>query len=309
MTEMRAHVRVPATSANLGPGFDALGLAYAWYDDVSAARSGSGLHIEVSGVGAADLPRDERHLVVRAMDATFAALGEERGGLSLRCENTIPHGLGLGSSAAAVVAGVLLARALVPDGADRLDDASVLALAAGFEGHPDNAAAVQLGGFTIAWAEPPGVCAVRLQPAASLRAVVLLPESTLDTELSRGLLPTSVPHADAAHAAARSALLVHAITAEPALLLAATEDRLHQAYRESAMPETLGLVAVLRSAGLAAVVSGAGPSILVLGGEELTEAAVAAEAGHADDGWTVRALDLDLDGAQVRDGDLEPTRG
>jgi homoserine kinase len=296
---MRAHVRVPATSANLGPGFDTLGLALAWYDDISAVRSGSGLQVDVTGVGAADLPRDKSHLVVRAMDATFAELGEERGGLALRCANTIPHGLGLGSSAAAIVAGVLLARALVPGGSQRLDDAAVLGLAARLEGHPDNAAAALLGGFTIAWPESSGARAVRLQPAGSLRAVVLLPNSTLNTELARGLLPVNVPHVDAAHSAARSALLVHAITAETDLLLAATEDRLHQAYRESAMPETLGLVAVLRSAGLAAVVSGAGPSILVLGGDELTEAAVAAEAGHADDGWTVRSVDLDRAGTQL----------
>lgn len=299
---MRAQVRVPATSANLGPGFDAVGLALAWYDDVRAVRSGSGLQIEVSGVCAGDVPRDERHLVVRAMDATFAELGEERGGLVLRCANTIPHGLGLGSSAAAVVAGVLLARALVRDGADRLDDQAVLGLAARLEGHPDNAAAAQLGGFTIAWPEPPGVRAVRLEPAASLRAVVLLPDSVLATATARGLLPASVPHSDAAHAAARSALLVHAITAEPDLLLAATEDRLHQAYREPAMPETLALVARLRSAGLAAVVSGAGPSVLVLGGQELGAAVVAGaidDVTLADGGWTVRAVDLDRGGAKV----------
>jgi homoserine kinase len=220
--------------------------------------------------------------------------------LALQCVNTIPHGVGLGSSAAAVVAGVLLARALVPDGTSRLDDASALRLAARLEGHPDNAAAAQLGGFTIAWTEPPHVRAVRLAPARSLRAVVLLPGSTLDTETARRLLPPSVPHSDAAHAAARSALLVHAITAEPDLLLAATEDRLHQAYRESAMPETLALIGLLRSAGLAAVVSGAGPTVLVLGGEELTEAAVAGVAGDVD-GWTLRAVDLDRAGAQVSD--------
>jgi homoserine kinase len=301
---MRAHVRVPATSANLGPGFDAMGLALAWYDDVTAVRTGSGLAIDVSGVGADDVPRDERHLVVRAMDATFAELGEERGGLELRCANTIPHGRGLGSSAAAVVAGVLLARALARDGADRLDDGAALGLAARLEGHPDNAAAAQLGGFTIAWAEPQGVRAVRLEPAASLRAVVLLPDSALATETARGLLPATVPHTDAVHAVARSGLLVHAITAEPDLLLASTEDRLHQAYREPAMPETLALVARLRSAGLAAVVSGAGPSVLVLGGPDLSEAAVATATDDvdgtlADRGWILRAVALDRAGAQV----------
>jgi homoserine kinase len=198
----------------------------------------------------------------------------------------------------------------VPDGAQRLDDAAVLGLATRLEGHPDNAAAAQLGGFTIAWPDSTGVRAVRLEPAQSLRAVVLLPDSTLATATARGLLPDTVPHADAAHAAARSALLVHAITAEPDLLLAATEDRLHQAYREPAMPQTLALVVKLRSAGLAAVVSGAGPSVLVLGGEELTEAAVT---GHADDGWRVRAVDLDRRGARVNDSGVEPfvesTRG
>ncbi len=293
-------MRVPATSANLGPGFDALGLALSWYDDVSAVRSGSVLQVDVSGACADDVPRDESHLIVRAMDATFAELGEERGGLVLRCENSIPHGIGIGSSAAAVVAGVLLARALAHEGADRLDDQAVLGLAARFEGHPDNAAAALLGGFTIAWPQPPGARAVRLEPAPSLRAVLLLPDSVLATATARGLLPASVPHADAAHAAARSALLVHAITAEPALLLAATEDRLHQDYREPAMPQTLALVARLRAAGLAAVVSGAGPSVLVLGGQELTETAVAAAVEGAPDGsWTLRAVDLDRSGAQV----------
>jgi homoserine kinase len=304
--EMRTRVRVPATSANLGSGFDALGLALAWYDEVSAVRSGTGLQVEVTGIGAADVPRDERHLVVRAMDATFAALGEPRGGLVLLCENAIPHGLGLGSSAAAVVAGALLARALVPDGAQLLDDAGVLAIAARLEGHPDNAAAALLGGFTIAWPESSGVCSVRLEPAPSLRAVVLLPDSTLATATARGLLPAAVPHADAAHAAARSALLVHAITADPDRLLAATEDRLHQAYREPAMPRTLALVAALRLAGLAAVVSGAGPSVLVLGGADLTEAAVAA---HTDDAWQVRAVDLDRGGAQLLDTVVQTTQG
>jgi homoserine kinase len=298
MTEMRARVRVPATSANLGPGFDSLGLALALYDDVSAVRSGSELTVEVAGVGAVDLPCDDSHLVVRAMDATFAALGEQRGGLRLTCANAIPHGRGLGSSAAAVTAGVLLARALVPGGTDRFADAEVLDLVARFEGHPDNAAAALLGGLTIAWSTQPGgtgARAVRLEPSAAVRAVVLMPAGTLATATARALLPASVPHEDAAHAAARSALLVHALTAAPELLLDATEDRLHQAYRGAAMPETLALVDRLRSGRLAAVVSGAGPSVLVLGGPELTQERVAADAA----GWTVRAVAIDRDGARV----------
>ncbi|MGZ4632757.1 MAG: homoserine kinase [Actinomycetes bacterium] len=310
MTDAHVAVRVPATSANLGPGFDALGLALGWYDDVSArVVAGAGLDVEIEGTGAADLPRDERHLVVRAMAATFAALGTDRPGLSLRCVNRIPHGRGLGSSAAAVVAGVLLARALVSDGEQRLDDDAVLSLASRLEGHPDNAAAALLGGLTIAWSDRPAdsdedapqeahaVHAVRLDPAESLTAVVLVPDATLATEKARSLLPATVPHADAAHAAGRAALLIHALTRDPSLLLAATEDRLHQSYRGPAMPDTLAVVGRLRADGAAAVVSGAGPSVLVLGSAAADPAALAHRAGP---GWVGHAVDLDLAGATTR---------
>jgi homoserine kinase len=306
MSQSRVAVRVPATSANLGPGFDALGLALGWYDDVSARiTDGSGVSMEIEGPGADDLPRDERHLVVRAMAATFEALGMPRPGLALRCVNRIPHGRGLGSSAAAVVAGVLLARGLVADGTDRLADDGVLALASRMEGHPDNAAAALLGGVTIAWGcaapgpgggHPEQVHAVRVDPAPSLTAVVLVPVATLATEKARGLLPSSVPHRDAAHSAGRAALLVHALTRDPSLLHAATEDRLHQSYRAAAMPDTIALVARLRIEGHAAVVSGAGPSVLVLG-EVLPEAEALARCGGP--GWTGHQVDLDLAGAQV----------
>lgn len=309
MSEPRVAVRVPATSANLGPGFDALGLALGWYDDVSVrVADGSGVTVEIEGTGADDLPRDERHLVVRAMAATFDALGLRRPGLALQCVNRIPHGRGLGSSVAAVVAGVLLARGLVADGAARLDDDGVLALASRLEGHPDNAAAALLGGVTIAWSSratgpevggPEQVHAVRLDPAPSLTAVMLVPVATLATEKARGLLPSSVPHRDAAHSAGRAALLVHALTSDPSLLLAATEDRLHQSYRAAAMPDTLALVARLRAQGLAAVVSGAGPSVLVLG-ESLPDAEALAQPGGS--GWTGHLVSLDLAGAAVDGG-------
>ena len=261
-------VRVPATSANLGPGFDCLGLALDLHDEVvvTAGDPGDGdrVEVEVHGEGAGAVPTDARHLVVRALHAALDALDEPHPPLAMTCTNRIPHGRGLGSSAAAVVAGLLAGRALVAGGADRMDDDALLSLASAMEGHPDNAAACLLGGLTLAWSDAGGVHAVRLEPRAELRATVLVPAAALSTETARGLLPAQVPHADAAHAAGRTALLVAALTGVPGLLLPATEDRLHQSYRAAAMPGTDALVRALRDAGIAAVVSGAGPSVLVL---------------------------------------------
>jgi homoserine kinase len=207
------------------------------------------------------------------------------------CTNRVPHGRGLGSSAAAAVAGVLAARTL--SGAD-LDDDAVLAVATDIEGHPDNAAACLLGGLTIAWTDGPGAHAVRVEPVTGLRARVLVPAAELSTQTARGLLPATVPHADAAHSAGRAALLVEALTRRPDLLLPATEDRLHQGYRAAAMPETAALVAALRARGVAAVVSGAGPSVLAL-------AAPGADVPTADlaGGWTVLDLVVSPEGARV----------
>lgn len=257
-------VTVPATSANLGPGFDALGLALSLYDEVRVRiedDSAPPVTLHVTGEGADAVPRDTSHLVVRALLSTYDSVGRDRPHLTMWCTNRIPHGRGLGSSAAAAVAGVLAARAL---GAGPLDDDAVLGIATGIEGHPDNAAAALLGGLTVAWTDGISARAVRLDPAPSVRAVVFVPEAELSTEMARGLLPEVVPHADAAHSAGRAALLVAALTSRPDLLLAATEDRLHQEYREPAMPASLDLVARLRAAGVAAVVSGAGPSVLAL---------------------------------------------
>jgi len=264
-------VRVPATSANLGPGFDCLGLALDLYDEVVVSAGdpadGDAVEVTVTGEGAGAVPTDASHLVVRAVHRALDELGERHPPVALSCTNRIPHGRGLGSSAAAVVAGLLAGRALVADGADRLDDDDLLGLAAAMEGHPDNAAAALLGGLTLAWSQDGSVRAVRLDPRPEVRATVLVPEVQLSTETARGLLPATVPHADAALTAGRAALLVAALTAVPAVtgvLLAATEDRLHQAQRGPVMPATAALVTRLRAMGRAAVVSGAGPTVLVL---------------------------------------------
>ncbi len=258
-------VAAPATSANLGPGFDSFGLALDLANEVSGEICDRGLHVDVDGEGASELALDESHLVVRAARATFAALGVQPPGLRLRCRDRVPHGRGLGSSAAAITAGIVVARALVPDGADRLDDVAALRLACTLEGHPDNVAAALLGGLTVAWTDDDGVRAVRLEPQVGV--VALVPPLAVPTSTARGLLPTQVAHADAAYTAGRAGLLIAALTGRPELLLPATADRLHQQHRGTAMPETLALVAGLRSAGHAAVLSGAGPTVLVLHAE------------------------------------------
>ena len=262
-------VVVPASSANLGPAFDCAGLALAVYDElVAMVTDDPGVLVEVDGEGSADVPRDESHLVVRAMRAGFAWLGVEVPGFVLRTTNRIPHGRGLGSSAAAAIGGIVLARAMVDDGPERMTDSDVLQVALAFESHPDNLAAALYGGLTVAWLEEDGLAdAVRLTPHPQVRPLVLVPTDQLLTTRARALLPTSVPFADATANVGRAALLVHALTTDPSRLVSATEDRLHQRCRATAYPHTAELVSSLRDKGFAAVVSGAGPSILVLGDE------------------------------------------
>jgi homoserine kinase len=295
-------VRVPATSANLGPGFDSLGLALGLHDVVEAEVTGGGLHIEVSGAGERTAGYGEGHLVVRAMRAAFQRLGEQPTGITLRCRNAIPQGFGLGSSAAAIMAGLLAARALCGSFADdRLPDAAVLRLAADLEGHADNVAACQAGGLTIAWTAGGSVRSVRLDPLPGLIPALCVPGTPLATEAARKVLPATVPHADAAGNAARAALLVAALTGDARNLFDATEDFLHQQYRASSMPGSASLLGSLRAANVPAVVSGAGPAILALLVPPVTPgpdivAAVAAATGEK---WTVSVLDVDRGGATL----------
>jgi homoserine kinase len=307
-------VRAPATSANLGPGFDSLGLALSLHDVAVARVTSGGLDIEVSGEGRPTAGDGESHLVVRAMRAAFDRLGGQPPGISLRSLNAIPHGRGLGSSAAAIVTGVLAARGLTRDGGQLLPDPAVLGLAATLEGHPDNVAACLEGGLTIAWTTPgrgsvtgPGPAAagphlVRLSVLDEIIPVVCVAPEVLSTAAARGVLPPTVPHQDAAANAARSALLVAALTKAPGVLFEATEDYLHQPYRAGVMPGTMELLGRLRAAGVAAVVSGAGPSVLALTvaglppGPDLVDS-IAAETGI---GWRISPLDVDRQGATLQ---------
>jgi homoserine kinase len=299
-------IRVPATSANLGPAFDCAGLALSCWDSLDVAVTDGGLHVTVEGAGAGELPTDESHLVVQAFRAACAELGWTPPGLRLAARNGIPQGRGMGSSAAAVTAGVLAAWALCPD-VPGVDDVAVLRLCSEIEGHPDNVAPCLLGGATLSWTTAAGARAERLTVDPRVAPVLFVPTTTLSTHLARGLLPATVPHADAAHAAGRSALLVHALTRDPALLFEGTEDRLHQAQRAAAMPESAGLMARLRADGHAAVVSGAGPCVLTLAvlghdehaGDPASAAEVRALRASTPEGWECLPLRVDHTGAVV----------
>lgn len=258
-------ISIPATSANLGPGFDALGLALDIRDVIAAqVLDEKGLDVEVAGEGAEELRRDAKHLVVKSMYEAFDAMGGRPRGLAIRCANAIPHSRGLGSSAAAIVGGLVLARALVLSGSERLPDAELLNLATKQEGHPDNVAAALYGGATIAWMDGERAKSTRLTPHAAISAVAFIPQSALSTSKARRLLPESIPHRDAVISAGRAALLVEALTHHPEFLFDATQDLLHQEYRREAMPRSLALMKKLRDAGHAAFISGAGPTVLLL---------------------------------------------
>lgn len=290
-------VRVPATSANLGPGFDALGAALSLYDDVVAQVSDEpGVRVDVHGEGAESVARDQRHLVAKSMLKGFDLLGGRPRGLDLVCANRIPHGRGLGSSAAAIVSGLVLARALTVGGEERLPDDVLLDVATGLEGHPDNVAACLHGGVTVAWTRDDGsIHVLRVVPSDAVVPVVSVPSTSVPTRKARGMLPATVPHADAAYNAARAALLVTALTSRPDLLLDATEDQLHQGYRRTAYPRSLDLVAKLRASGIPAAISGAGPTVLALA-DAVSAPRVEGLAGAR---FETSVLELDAEGARV----------
>jgi homoserine kinase len=292
---------VAASSANLGPGFDSLGLALSLYDEIIVETTESGLQVEVEGEGAGHVPLDATHLVVRAIEAGLQTTGHRAAGLIVRCRNEIPHSRGLGSSAAAVVGGLAVVNGLVAQaGSDPLSEDQLIQLASEFEGHPDNAAAAVLGGAVVSWTEPgddgrPRYRAVPVRVHPDIRLFPAVPQQRSSTAETRAVLPEQVSHVDARFNLSRAALLVVALSERPDLLMAATEDVLHQSQRAAVMPASAEYLQVLRRCGIAAVLSGAGPTVLGLS-SQMGLPDEAADYGTAK-GFTVREMSV---GAGVR---------
>jgi homoserine kinase len=279
-------VQVPATSANLGPGFDSFGLAFGMYDRyVAQILDEGGLDIDVTGEGSDEVPRTDKNLLVKAINKGFDYLGGRPKGLAVRALNVIPHGRGLGSSASAIVGGLVLARSLVLTGSDKMSDEVLLNLATEMEGHPDNVAAALFGGATIAWQDlvkgKSVAHAVHLPVDPRIKVMAFIPASPLATSRARKMLPESIPFADAQRNTSNAAIMTQALTIRPDLLFTATEDFLHQSYRQEAMPSSFALMTKLRAAGIAAFISGAGPTVLALHTEGDDETTQLARAGGA----------------------------
>lgn len=299
ISRTEARVRVPATSANLGSGYDCAGLALGLHDDLELTALAGGCEVTVEGEGAGSVPTGEDHLVVRSLRTALDAVGAPQIGVRLHCRNRIPHGRGLGSSAAAVVAGLVLARELISD-PQALDDEVLVDLAASLEGHGDNSTPALLGGAHLAWTDGRRYrhSEIDLGPE-ELPVTVVVPSHSVPTRTARGLLPDELPWADAVAQLPRVALLVQALGGRHDLLLEATADRMHQQRRSSAMPESWELVRILRSEGFAATISGAGPTVLVLGAAGARVAPLLRRIVSDPGAWRLARPHVDRSGATV----------
>lgn len=294
MLRERVVVRAPATVANLGPGFDALGLALAWYDEIRVERSQFALEVTASGVGAESVKRDDTNFVAIGLRAV---LGDELPGVRIHLTRSVAFGRGFGSSAISIVAGLVAGRAL---GMTQHSDTDLLALATDIEGHPDNVAPCLFGGVTVIG----GGTVLRLDEPVSLKALVCVAPSRLSTSTARSVLPDTYTRTEAAASLGRAALLAAVLADErsdPDLLMAATEDNFHQPPRFELMPDTGDLVRALRARGIAAFLSGAGPSVAALVPADRADDALEDARERALDTWDVRLESFDPSGATVVD--------
>jgi len=294
---MRVAVRVPASSANLGPGFDALGLALALHNEITI-EEGSRVHVAIEGEGAAALETGAENIVARGARLAYEAAGRPVRGLAIRCVNRIPLGRGLGSSAAAWVGGLVGANALLGDPIDR---DGLVSLAASAEGHPDNVAAALYGGLTVSCVDGPRVTVVSLPVPPELTWVVLVPEGESATRAARAVLPEQVSRLDAVFNVQRVSVLLAALTAGRLdLLPTALHDRLHQPYRLKLFPWMDAVADAARRAGaLGCVLSGAGSSMLaaVRGGADAVGRAMEEALGAAGSAGRALTLRVDASGA------------
>lgn len=304
-------VKVPASSANLGPGYDTLGLALGYYDELTVERIAEGLEFELSGEGSDTVPRNENHLVVRSMRVAFEKAGlDEFPALRLTAHNRIPHSRGMGSSASAIVAGVAAASALLPEYA-RLSRDQIFQIASDVEGHPDNVAPSVYGSLSISWGELGDWHSLIVPVHPTIVPVVAVPDYEVSTKLARSLIPAEIPHGQAAANSGRAALLIQSLAQAPEHLMDATVDYLHQGYRVPAMQPSAALVAYLREQQLPAVISGAGPTVLTFahGAKEASRVCEFVEKFMAEHpgnifenrhlSWRVMPLEIDGEGVIV----------
>lgn len=287
-----ATVTVPATTANLGPGFDSIGMALEMRDRIIVRATAGESRITVRGEGQHTSTMGEEHLVIRAIRVALEYVGAPQIGIDLTCHNAIPHSRGLGSSASAVAAGITAVQAMISE-PEALDADAVFLLTTDFEGHPDNAAPAVFGGAQLTWTDDEGPHAIRLHVHESIRPYVMIPPTESLTATTRAVLPRTIAHADAVFNLQRSALLIEALRTGQHLL-PATDDRLHQPYRRDPMPHTAELIDALRRRGLPAALSGAGPTVIAF--LPIGEQLVTRLTEH---GWIVKALPVAEEGVRA----------
>lgn len=283
---MRFRIDVPATTANLGPGFDCLGLALDWWNSITVERA-TEWKIQVRGL-TEDIPADKTNMTIEHMQVFYDRIGRPLLPVQITMTNRIPVGRGLGSSAAALVGGLLAGNALAGEPMSRFE---LLELANECEGHPDNVSAAIFGGFTVSAFEGARVSSISVEPPRAWRAVLFVHDHALSTKFARKILPKKVTRADAVHNIGRAGLLTFAfLTGNPELLEVGMQDRLHQPYREHLVEGMPELLAAARSAGAGgAALSGAGPSLLALAPSPRIAARVR-------DAWRETARQMDVSG-------------